>query len=529
LHAYLVIAQSRSQAQCWSTLERNTLHSNDSILKDLKRNDIMQNATRFYQKYLRKCLQNKSMLKNATRMCSIFSKCSQRSRNEHGMLGIKPLTTSTGENLEKSMEMDLKSGKGSRILERLDKADDFSLLRLPKRTWGSVFYILNQNADFEILDKIRAKIKDLNINCGEGALTTLIKSYVTRNQSINAVNVLDEMKNAGLLRHTRTYFPIITSLAENAHQNKAFELFDEMHHYTFKSRKSITMSIPPDMTVALIKSCFQSEISEYNKATEVLCWYNHSGQLLTLQILNAIKEWLDNDPVNSWTMKECHISEEGLCNNCGKYLDPGHLTSNEREELKLDILNTMESIFNLEGKAGKRERFCKFVTFLKQCSPCDVIIDGMSIGMSSNVQKQKKRFNFNTLLKVSDHFIQQERKVLVLLNTSVAPSFLSNNVQYFVSDVGDDDLYIMHASAMWNMAPFLVTRDKFREHRFLLAFHNHASYMKWIRSHTIRVSVERDALTFHRQKYDPVVQTGNSSWHFPLVDGSWFCARKVVI
>jgi hypothetical protein len=170
----LVIAlqkmQPRSQAQCWSTLERNTLHSNDSILKDLKRNDIMQNATRFYQKYLRKCLQNKSMLKNATRMCSIFSKCSQRSRNEHGMLGIKPLTTSTGENLEKSMEMDLKSGKGSRILERLDKADDFSLLRLPKRTWGSVFYILNQNKDFEILDKIRAKIKDLNINYGEGAI-----------------------------------------------------------------------------------------------------------------------------------------------------------------------------------------------------------------------------------------------------------------------------------------------------------------------------------------------------------------------
>jgi hypothetical protein len=64
----------------------------------------------------------------------------------------------------------LKSGKGSRILERLDKADDLSLLRLPKRTWGNVFYIMNQNKDFEILDKIRAKIKDLNINCGEGAI-----------------------------------------------------------------------------------------------------------------------------------------------------------------------------------------------------------------------------------------------------------------------------------------------------------------------------------------------------------------------
>jgi hypothetical protein len=29
---------------------------------------------------------------------------------------------------------------------------------------------MNQNKDFEILDKIRAKIKDLNINCGEGAI-----------------------------------------------------------------------------------------------------------------------------------------------------------------------------------------------------------------------------------------------------------------------------------------------------------------------------------------------------------------------
>ena len=473
----------------------------------------MQHITRFYQNYRRICVQNQSILKNGASVCSSFSEYCH-------------LTTSTSENLEKSIEVDLKLGKGSTIFDRLEKADDLSLLRLSKRTWGDVFYSLNQNKEFEILDKIRARTKYLNINCGEGALTTLIKSYVIRCQPRDAVNVLEEMKYSGILRHTRTYYPVITSLAENGLQNKAFELFHDMQHQTFKSNKNITLSIPSKMAAALIMSCTQSATSEYNKAKDVLLWYNHSGQLLTLEILNAIKEWLDADPVNNWTMKKCEISKEGLCNNCGKYLNPGNLTPSERDELKLDILNATETIFNSDEKAGKKQRFDKYMTFLEQCSPCDVIIDGMSIGLSSNVEKQKKRFNFNTLLKVLDHFIQQGRKALVLLNTSIPPSFLSNNVKYFVSNVGDDDLYIMYACAIWNMEPFLVTRDKFREHRFLLAFHNHASYLKWIRSHTIRVGIDRDALTFHRQKYDHVVQTGSSSWHFPLVDGSWFCARK---
>ena len=484
----------------------------------------MQNMSRFYKKYHQIRVPSISILKNGTGICSLLSECAQRRRNEHAMF----LTTITGDNLEKSIEMDLKSGKTARIFESLQRADNLSLIRLPKRTWGSVFFVLNENKEFKMLDKLRAKTKDLNINCGEGALTTIIKSYVTRFQSNDAVNVLEEMKNNGILRHSRTYFPVITSLAENGIQKKAFELFDEMQHHTFKSNKNISLSVPSKMTAALIRSCFQSEISEYNKAKDILLWYNHSGQLLTLEILDAIKEWLDNDPVNIWTMTKCEILQDGLCNSCGEHLKPGHLTLSQRDELKSDILNTIESIFNSDEKTvQQRTKFEKYVAFLKQCSPCDVIIDGMSIGLSSNVEKQKKRFNFDAILKVADHFEQQGEKTLVSLNTSVSPAFLSKKyVQYFVSSVGDDDLFIMYASALWNMMPFLVTLDKFREHRFLLAFHNHTAYLKWVRSHTIRV--QGDKLLFHKQRYDHVVQRGASCWHFPVVGGSWFCAKKLV-
>ena len=481
----------------------------------------MQNIGRLYQNYRQICVTNISIIKNGTAICSLFSEC-HKHRDKHVML----LTTgTTDDNLQKSIEGDLKSGKTARIFEKLQTADDSSLLRLPKRTWGSVFYILNQNKEFKMLDKMRAKTKDLKLNCGEGALTTLIKSYVARCQPEDAVNVLIEMKNNGILRHSRTYFPVITSLAENGIRNKAFELFEEMQRHTFKSNKNISLSIPSKMTAALIRSCIQTEISEYNKAKDVLLWYNHSGRLLTLEILDAIKEWLDNDPVNIWTMAECKISEDGLCNNCGTYLNSGLLTSHERDKLKMDILNAIEAALNFDEKAGERTKFHKYVTFLQQCSPCDVIIDGMSIGLSSNVEKQKKKFNVDALLKVMDHFKQQGKKTLIFLNTSVSPTFLSNkHAQYFVSSVGDDDLYIMYASALWNMAPFLVTRDKFREHRFLLAFQSHAAYLKWMRSHTIKV--QGDMLMFHWQKYDAVVQRGSSCWHFPLVDGSWFCAKK---
>lgn len=484
-----------------------------------------KNMAGLYQNYQRICLQNKLILKTSWSICNIFSKYSRRF--ERNMEHIRLLTTRGTDDLEKSIEEDLKLENVTAIVDKLKTADDSSLLNLPKRTWGSVFYQLNQNKEFERLDEIRAKTKKLNINCGEGALTTLIKSYTGRNQSWDAVNVLEEMKNTELLRHTRTYFPVITSLAENGRQNEAFELFHQMQHHTFKSNKGVTLSIPSTMTVSLIMSCVQSEISDYSKAKDVLLWYNQSGRPLTPEILNAIKMWLDSDPENNWIITKCQVSEEGLCNNCKEYLNSGILTVNEKEELKSDIVNTIEDMFNSRSGAGKREKFDKYKTFLKQYSPCDVIIDGMSIGLSSSVEKQKKRFNFNTLLNVSNYFVDQGSKVLVLLNRSIPPSFLSNNVQYFISDVGDDDLYIMYASAVWNMASFLVTRDKFREHRFLFSFRNHASYMKWIRSQTIKVGVKRDQLTFRTQKYDPVVQNGNSSWHFPLVDGNWFCARKL--
>ena len=487
----------------------------------------MKSISRFCQNCQRICIQNKLILKTSRNICNVFSNYSRRFEHSRNMEHIRLLTTRGTEDLEKSIKEDLKLGNITAIVDKLETANDSSLLNLPKRTWGSVFYQLNQNIEFERLDEIRARTKKLNINCGEGALATLIKSYAARNRAWDAFNVLEEMKDTKLLRHTRTYFPVITNLAENGHQNEAFELFYQMQHHTFKSKKGITLTIPSTMAVSLIMSCIQSKISDYSKAKDVLLWYNQSGRPLTPAILNAVKVWLDNDPENNWTVTKCQISEEGLCNNCEEYLNSGILTSNEKEELKLNIVNAIGDMFKSKSRTGKRENFHKYKRFLKQCAPCDVIIDGMSIGLSSSVEKWKKRFNFNTLLNVSNHFVNQGSKVLVLLNRSVSPSFLSNNVRYFISDVGDDDLYIMYASAMWNMAPFLVTRDKFREHRFLFAFYNHASYMKWLRSHTIKVGVKRDQLTFYRQKYDPVVQNGNSSWHFPLVDGKWFCAKKL--
>lgn len=478
----------------------------------------MVTLVRLFQNCRRIYVQNQSILKKVN-VYSIFP--------GHALPLVRHCATETTR-LEKLIEFDIKSNEGAKILERLKNSNVDTILSLPKRLWGSVFYNLSQNKAFGLLDEVRALTKNLDINCGEGALTTLIRSYVARNQPLDAVDVLDEVKKTGLLKHTRTYFPVITNLAKNGFQNRAFELFEEMQHHTFKSNKDVSLSIPSDMVVALIMSCIQSEISEYKKAHNILHWYNYSGKPLTLDIMKAINAWLCNDPVDDWSLKQCQISEEeGRCNNCGKCLNSGQLMSNERNKLKLDILGNIENIFNSEAKVHRKERFRRYVTFLKHCIPCEIIIDGMSIGLSSNVDKRKKRFNYDALSNVSDNFVRQGKNVLVVLNTSIPPSFLSRDVQYFMSDTYDDDLYIMYGCATWNMAPFLVTRDKFREHRFLLAYHNHASYLKWTRAQTIKIGYEGDALVFHRKTYDPVVQKENSTWHFPLVDGSWFCARKI--
>ncbi|XP_028412751.1 uncharacterized protein LOC114535660 isoform X2 [Dendronephthya gigantea] len=274
---------------------------------------------RLFQNYHRIYFQNQSILKKV-KIYSIFSRCLQFSKTGNALPLVTYYSNETTE-LGKSIEFDIKSNKAAKILERLKNSNNNTLSGLPKRLWGDVFYNLNQNKEFQMLDEVRAFTKKLDINCGEGALTTLIRSYVARNQPLDAVHVLDEIKETGLLKHTRTYFPVITSLAKDGFQNKAFELFEEMQHHTFKSNKGVTLSIPSDMVVALIMSCIQRK---YNKTQDILHWYNYSGRPLTMEIMNAIKVWLCNDPVNNWALEKCQISKEkGLCNNCGECLNSG--------------------------------------------------------------------------------------------------------------------------------------------------------------------------------------------------------------
>ena len=449
----------------------------------------------------------------------------------------KSCNSESGE-LERIITSNLKSGKISAVFQLLNTADDDALKKLKKRTWGSVFYTLNEYAEYWKLDNIRRRTKDLKVKCGEGAYTTLIRSYITRREVTEAIGILNDMKTEGLLRHSRTYFPIIESLAKKGSQKKAFELFDEMQQHIFKSHKSISLVTPSNMSVALIKSCIQDKKKEaaqtkenfdrtdYEKAKDVFKLYNQSGWPLTLDILEATKDWLRNDPVNEWVVRECLISEKGLCSSCLQFLNSGQLSTIDRFALQSNILNTVQSIFK-EKEMSKRLHFQRYEDFLETFGPFDIIIDGMNIGLSSRTRKQMKRFNFEILTKVTNHFVEQDKKVLVLVNSSMQLSTLGKGVHFFVAHVGCDDMFIIYASATCSLKPYIVTRDKFREHRFFLDLSNHSLYLRWIRIHTVRVGVQNDKLRFNRHCYDPVVQGGEASWHFPVVGGRWFCAQQI--
>lgn len=425
----------------------------------------------------------------------------------------------------RSIEMHLKLENGLELAKELRSAEKLQLKSLPKRTWGSVFFILNQTKEFKALDELKQRAFDLKIDCGEGALSTMIKSYTERNQPLNAANLLHELKSSGLLRHTRSYISVITSLAKNGYCNRAFELFHEMNKQTFKSNQTISLKIPSKMASALILSCIGCELSGYGKAIDVLEWYNVSGQQIDKDVFKAISQWLQNDPINTWVIKECEISKHGLCNHCGKSLHFGSLSISEKDNLKKNILKAIKELFALNEKTQKK--LLKYDEFLEQSCQCDVIIDGMSIGLSTNAKKKerKKRFNFDALQKLSSHFVNQGHNVLVVLNNSVKKNFFKGCLVQFC-DVGDDDLFIIYASAFWNLEPFIVTRDKYREHRFLLETPNVFTYLKWLRSHFINVGFEGN-IKFYKRNFDNVLQYNNSSWHFPLLNGEWFCATKL--
>lgn len=488
--------------------------------------------------------------------------------------------------VEKTMKTHIEEGNISDALKLFEDARKEPGISWTVEGASSLLHMFMTYGEHKAVDRLFADMQTNVSYIGDGAKTTMIKSYCQRQQFDKAVEMLRSMTDKKVIHHTRHFDYVIKSLAQNGHGKKAFQLFDEKcqlqgHCYASKGDRSLT--VDKEMIVSLLnpsnvprrlsredKKLKESSVevnavvshkSEDDDDTtddgkmetyklyggmslKVFHHLQHSGIKLHSQLLQVIRTWFKHDPYYRWTWNTSKVSEIGLCSNCGNQLTSG-ISPSDISQLESEIIKlSCDVIQNVSLYRGKKldNRMCEeldnFKQFVKEKGPFDVIIDGLNVGLhGSMANRQNMVFSTDRLQEVTNHFFVQKKKVLLIIRHKAlvrneAESLVHNLEKVcfvFANKFNNDDLYLLYAAAFSGMQHVqVVTNDRLRDHRLLLPINLWWTFLRWTRLNCLSFTTDISGkLKFTRQKFDSVVQRAGNSWHFPAKDDTWRCVTRV--
>ncbi|XP_068701390.1 mitochondrial ribonuclease P catalytic subunit-like [Montipora foliosa] len=493
-------------------------------------------------------------------------------------------------NFERKLKTHIEAGNISDALKLFEESRKESLVSWTVEGTSSLLHMFMLHGEHKAVDRLYADMKRNVSYIGEGAKTTMIKSYCNRQQFDEAIQMLHSMTNENMIHHTRHYDYLIKSLAQNGQIKTALHLFDEKcklqgRCYASKGDRSLAVDkemiaslLNPNNISQLVPGKYYQEMEESNlecdivnghqntaddineteskslnaynlyggMSLKVFHYLQHCGVKVPRQLLQVINTWLSHDPYYHWSWKSCKVSVIGLCSNCGNQLtfgiSPSDLSCLESEIIKLSC-SVEENVSLLRGKRLDK-RACneleEFKHFVKAKGPFDVIIDGLNVGLhGSMANRQNMVFSTDRLEETTKYFVSQKKKVLLIIRQKAlvwkkAQDFIANLEKVcsiYPNKFNNDDLYLLYAAAFSGMQHVqIVTNDRLRDHRLLLPVSLWWVFLRWTRLNCVSFTTsDNGKLKFARQNFDPVVQRAGNSWHFPVRDGTWRCATRTAM
>ena len=254
--------------------------------------------------------------------------------------------------------------------------------------------------------------------------------------------------------------------------------------------------------------------------------------------MKAAHDWFRSDLVNTWRWKVATVNSEGVCSECGKHLVKGQYNMlvdfhHLGEEVLRQFSTGLESqVLNARDKA----EFQKFKNSVKEHGSFDIIIDGMSIGLSGTDPKKPIFINSKELKNLVCQLNQKGKKVCVVLQKAALPD-IDNSAEY-ISELQElclvditsnqlDDLHILYAAAYSGMQEVqVITKDNFKDHHVLFDLDSKWIYLKWTRLNCLSFKINKGDVYLLENCFDPVVQRTDKTWHFPVEHGQWICVVK---
>ncbi|XP_031564985.1 mitochondrial ribonuclease P catalytic subunit-like [Actinia tenebrosa] len=422
---------------------------------------------------------------------------------------------------------------------------------------SKVLHFLANNGQHSQLDILYQTMKEHGYHMGQGVNTTLIRSYTARKMWREAIGVLNDMEENQLMKHTRSYNPVITSLAEQGHALEAFHLLQKkikMYHLIANKRESVMRDTK--MFVAMIHCCVNdkplqkpllrtltnehdSEVKEVRSLVlRLFDFFHEIGIKIPFDILEACQRWFTRDPKHSWIWRNCDINKDGKCNLCGVQLE-NTLPNGYFNSLEKEIIHKLSDLSD-DLKCGQHE-----IDELKDVhnicvtkGPFDVIIDGQNLGLEGKEKNENSTKLFGKrLVQVVCHISKQGKKIFLPLHHKALENDISEKMLqvlrkhceiWFIKSNIDDDLLLLYAAAsngMNNSKTSIVSNDNWRDHSLILSNDNRLKLLKWARLNRIMFDLSgKSHFRFFKNSFDPVVQRSEYAWHFPVINGSWRCA-----
>lgn len=419
---------------------------------------------------------------------------------------------------------------------------------------SSVLHSLANNGLHSQLDMLYKAMEECGYPMGQGVNTTLIRSYLARKMWKEATGVLSDMEKNQLMKHTRSYNPVITGLAEQGYALEAFHLFQkkiQMYHLITNKRESIIRDTK--MFVAMIHSCcisdqkpllrasteHDAEVKEiHSLVLKLFDFFHELGIKIPFDILQACQRWFTFDPNHSWTCRNCDINKDGKCHLCGVQLE-NSLPNGYFNSLEKEIIHKLSGLSDDPiCSQDEIDEFKGVHNFCMTNGPFDVIIDGQNLGLEGKKKNKNSTKLFGKrLIQVVSHISKQGKKIFLPLHHKALENDISEKVLqtlrkhceiWFINSDIDDDLLLLYAAAsngMNNSKTCIVSNDNWRDHSLMLSNDNRVKLLKWARlNHVMFDVIDKSHVRLFKNLFDPVVQRSEYAWHLPVIDGSWKCA-----
>ena len=478
--------------------------------------------------------------------------------------------------IEEKMRQHIANGSISDTLQLFDDSRNGGNSWAVDGCYSQLLHMFAKHGEHDAVERLYQDMKQNVSYIGEGAKTTMIKSYCSRGKFDQAIEMLRSITNDNIVHHMRHYDYVITSLANSGLINQALQLFEEklekQQQSSLASKVDKFLSLDKEMIAALLnpynvgtkenKQFFKGDFSMMSQAEscknrlelsedavrtygrmsqKVFHYLEQAGERLPVKLLPVIHSRFNHDPVYHWKWCTSSVSETGMCSCCGNQLTSG-IAPSDMHELESEIIR-LSSSPEQNGSEGHGKSLDKkmqkeledLTMFVNEQGPFDVIVDGMNVGAYGTISSFT--FTADRLIETAQHFTSQQKKVLLIINNKIYIRRCSKDLHTKLEDVcavfrnryKNDDFYLLYAAAFSGMKQVeVITNDRLRDHRLLLPSNLWWRFLRWTRLNCVSFRSNGEGkLHLFRQKFDPVVQRCGNSWHFPAKDQTWRCATRL--